>query len=416
MAEVAVGEVRVNDVWESFRVYTDRVTSLRERLAGRRSRSEDFWALRGVSFTIEPGETVGLVGPNGSGKSTLLKCLAGILEPTRGTIEYGGRVAAMLELGAGFHHELTGRENVFLNGSILGFSRRYIESVFDEIVDFSELHDFIDAPVRTYSSGMFLRLGFAVSVHLQPDILIIDEVLAVGDAHFVKKCFDRLNTLKRSGVTIALVSHDQSMVRTLCSKAVYLQKGELMAAGKAHEVMDAYQGDIIDAEEHYAPVAERGVVYGTGRVTIDEILVKPDSGFESVRVGERLVIELHSTAHETVENPAFGMVIRTADGTLLYDTNTILQRMAPGRYEAGQRFVVRFGFHARLTPGNYLVTVAASRHDDAETYDWHTDAVSFDVVGDARAVGIVALGATIEFTPPGEPEPDPAPRPTASES
>ena len=397
------GSVEVDDLWLSFRLYTDRVTGLRDRLAGRRSESQVFWALKGVSFSIEPGETVGLVGPNGSGKSTLLKCLAGILPATKGQIRSAGRTAAMLELGAGFHPELTGRENVYMNGSVLGFSRKQIDRVFDDIVAFADLPnpDAINNPVRTYSSGMFLRLGFAVSVNLEPEILIIDEVLAVGDARFVKKCFDRLHALKRAGVTICLVSHDLNLVSALCSRAVYLERGEFIAEGPAKEVIDHYQSDVV-ADQLAAEVPATadwttGAVYGTGEVTIDEITARTLSGSAVVRTGEPMRVALAANVHQAVENPAFGMIIRSNDGVYLYNTNTIYQRVVTGDHGPGTGLDVEFRFDARLVPGRYTATVAVTRTDGTQIYDWHTDAVAFDVVGPTIADGYVALDAEISI-------------------
>ena len=400
-----VGAVEIHDLWESFRIYTDRATGLRDHLVGRRNKAQEFWALKGVSFSVEPGETVGLVGPNGSGKSTLLKCLAGILPPTKGTIRSAGRTAAMLELGAGFHGELTGRENVYMNGSVLGFSRKQIDRVYDDIVAFADLPnpEAINNPVRTYSSGMYLRLGFAVSVNLQPDILIIDEVLAVGDARFVKKCFDRLHALRRAGVTICLVSHDLNLVSALCSQAVYLDKGNLLMLGKAVEVIDRYQSDVVDDQVEAASntnpqepsewTAEE--VYGTGEITLGDIRATGASGSVVVRAGEPMVLSATAATHVDQEDPAFGMIVRALDGTYLYNTNTIYQRQSTGSFRSGESRIVRFSFDARFVPGKYLVTIAVTRSDGSQIFDWHTNAVAFDVVGPTVADGYVDVGARI---------------------
>ncbi|MCU0270666.1 MAG: ABC transporter ATP-binding protein [Acidimicrobiales bacterium] len=400
------GSVQVRDVWESFRVYHERAQGLRDRLfAGRRNVVEEFWALRGVSLELEPGDTVGLIGENGSGKSTLLKCIAGIYTPTRGEVRTWGRTASMLELGAGFHGDLTGRENVYLNGSILGFSKRQVDAVFDEMIDFAgpQVAEAIDRPVRTYSSGMYLRLGFSVSVHLEPDILIIDEVLAVGDARFVQKCFDRIHELKRKGVTIAVVSHDLETVASLCERAVYLVRGEVVAAGPAVEVVDRYREDVTTAAPGGAISRwEGGAVYGTGAMQLHDIRLTTSTGAEGVATGDRLAVEFDAVAHEDVANPVFGMIVRANDGTYLYDTNTLWRRQGTGAVQPGGRLAVRFEFVANLLPGRYVVTVAASRHDGKQIYDWHTDALGFDVVGDFVANGLADLEGDISVEAAGD--------------
>ena len=238
--------IAVHEVTKKFRIHNDRKTNLKELFSarGRTNRNEDFWALKGVSLDIPRGKTFGLIGHNGSGKSTLLKLVAGIHRPTSGTITAAGRVSAMLELGAGFHPEMSGRDNIYLNGSILGMTRKQIDAAMDDILEFSGLGDFIDTPVKVYSSGMYVRLGFAIAVNLDPEILIIDEVIAVGDEAFQRRCFDHLYELRRKGVTIVLVTHSLSLVADLCDEAAWLDGGTLKAVGPAREVVDAYLGAV----------------------------------------------------------------------------------------------------------------------------------------------------------------------------
>jgi ABC-2 type transport system ATP-binding protein/lipopolysaccharide transport system ATP-binding protein len=238
--------IAVHEVTKKFRIHNDRKTNLKEIFSarGRTNRNEDFWALKGVSLDIPRGKTFGLIGHNGSGKSTLLKLVAGIHRPTSGTITAAGRVSAMLELGAGFHPEMSGRHNIYLNGSILGMTRKQIDAAMDDILEFSGLGDFIDTPVKVYSSGMYVRLGFAIAVNLDPEILIIDEVIAVGDEAFQRRCFDHLYELRRKGVTIVLVTHSLSLVADLCDEAAWLDGGTLKAVGPAREVVDAYLGAV----------------------------------------------------------------------------------------------------------------------------------------------------------------------------
>ena len=239
--------VIVDDLSKKFRLYHERNLSLKSAvMRGRTSRHDEFWALRNVSFEVEAGKTHGIIGSNGSGKSTLLKCLAKIYWPTSGSITYNGKMASLLEVGSGFHHELSGRENIFLNGSILGMSRKEIESKLDSIIDFSGVERFIDQPVKNYSSGMYVRLGFSVAIHVQPDILVVDEVLSVGDEAFQRKSFDKFLDLKREGKTIIMVSHLLDTVTQVCDQVSWIEKGVLRESGDALKVVDAYRNNPAD--------------------------------------------------------------------------------------------------------------------------------------------------------------------------
>jgi len=237
--------VRVDDVSKKFRLYQERNQTLKSAiLRGKRSQHEDFWALSNVSFDVIEGHTHGLIGANGSGKSTLLKCLAKIYWPTEGNIEYRGRMASLLEVGSGFHLELSGRENIYLNGSILGMSRKEIDRKFDSIVDFSGVEKFLDQPVKNYSSGMYVRLGFSIAIHVDPDILVVDEVLSVGDEEFQRKSFQKFLEFKEKGKTIILVTHTMQVVRDICDTATWINKGEMMTTGEASAVVDQYRASI----------------------------------------------------------------------------------------------------------------------------------------------------------------------------
>lgn len=235
--------ISVKNVSKKFRLYKERNQSLKSAvMRGRVSVYEDFWALRNISLQIEPGETFGLVGDNGSGKSTLLKTMAKILWPDEGGIEIHGKVAALLEVGSGFHPELTGRENIFLNGAILGMTKKEITEKFETIVDFSGVGEFIDQPVKNYSSGMYVRLGFSVAIHVDPDVLLVDEVLAVGDENFQLKCFEKFNELKARGKTIVLVSHALGSMVEMCDRIAWIQNGDLKAIGSPDEIISLYRG------------------------------------------------------------------------------------------------------------------------------------------------------------------------------
>ena len=238
MSEIAV---QVSQLGKKFRMYSERNQSLKSALMrGKVSKYDEFWALRNISIDVLKGTTLGLIGGNGSGKSTLLKTLAKIYWPDEGDINYFGRMSALLEVGSGFHPELTGKENIFLNGSILGMKRKEIEERYEQIVEFSGVRDFIDQPVKNYSSGMYVRLGFSVAIHVEPDILVVDEVLAVGDAAFQAQCFERFKSLKKLGTTIILVTHDMDAVTSLCDQVAWINKGELLMYGDAKTVTKAY--------------------------------------------------------------------------------------------------------------------------------------------------------------------------------
>ena len=242
MSDVAV---RVDHVSKSFRLYHERNQTIKSAvMRGRTSVHEDFWALKDVTFDVPSGSTFGLIGSNGSGKSTLLKCLANIYFPNKGSITHFGRIAAMLEVGSGFHTELSGRENIFLNGSILGMSKKEITRKYDEIVDFSGVEQFIDQPVKNYSSGMYVRLGFAIAINVDPDILVVDEVLAVGDAEFQEKCFQKFRDFRREGRTVIMVTHSMDAVEQMCDQAAWINHGELMAVGEAGATIQAYKDSL----------------------------------------------------------------------------------------------------------------------------------------------------------------------------
>ena len=242
MTDVAV---RVDHVSKSFRLYHERNQTIKSAvMRGRTSVHEDFWALKDVTFDVPSGSTFGLIGSNGSGKSTLLKCLANIYFPNKGSITHFGKLAAMLEVGSGFHTELSGRENIFLNGSILGMSKKEITRKFDEIVDFSGVEQFIDQPVKNYSSGMYVRLGFAIAINVDPEILVVDEVLAVGDSEFQEKCFQKFRDFRKAGKTVILVSHSMGAVEEMCDQAAWINQGQLMAVGDAESTIQAYKDSL----------------------------------------------------------------------------------------------------------------------------------------------------------------------------
>ncbi|MBI4899188.1 MAG: ABC transporter ATP-binding protein [Actinobacteria bacterium] len=313
--------VVVSDVSKSFRIYRDRQRSLKATvIKGGRARYDEFWALRDVDLEIHQGKTFGLLGNNGSGKSTLLKCMARILRPNKGSISHVGRMAAMLEVGSGFHPELSGRDNVYLNGAILGMSKAEIDRKFDSIVDFSGVSEFIDQPVKNYSSGMYVRLGFAVSIHVEPDVLLVDEVLAVGDMAFQEKCTQKFADLRREGRTVVVVSHAIDQMRTFCDEAAWLRRGQLMGVGRAQDVIDEYADQAHNTTTPEAAGAEhiKGHV-GSGEVTIDRFEVLSNGhALDQVRTGDDMTIRMHFTCHAPVDKPVFGFEIEHETGFVVW--------------------------------------------------------------------------------------------------
>jgi ABC-type polysaccharide/polyol phosphate transport system ATPase subunit len=313
------GAIVADGVSRRFRIYPQRNVTLKEAIVRRRHlRPTDIWALRDVSFEIEPGEGVGFIGRNGSGKTTLLRLIAGIFKPTNGRMEVGGRVGSLLELGAGFHPDFTGRENIYLSGAIYGLNRKTIRRRIDDIVDFTELERFIDLPVRTYSSGMQMRLGFSIAIHVNADILLLDEVFAVGDEAFQRKCLDRILNYKQEGGTIAFVSHAAWAVERLCERALLLRRGEVDFDGDAHEALRRYQAALAadrDPAEREAGLRE----WGTGEARVARVRLESTDGEERREFwsDEPLVFRLSIASEQPISEPRLSVELRDEAGGLL---------------------------------------------------------------------------------------------------
>ncbi len=319
--------IEVVDVSKRFRLVREKPTSLKARVLSGRTRTDDFWALRDVSFEVDTGETLALIGHNGSGKSTLLKVIAGILRPTQGLVRQRGRIAALLELGAGFHQELTGRENVYLNASFLGLSRRDTDRVYDEIVRFAELGEFMEMQVKFYSSGMLVRLGFAVAVHVDPEILLIDEVLAVGDEAFQSRCLDRVRTFQREGRTIVLVTHALDQVRQLCDRAVMLDHGVVATMGDPHDVVRAMRLTILSHDLEFAHEE------GSKEVEILAAqLIRADDPLDgALHPGEILTLQVDLKANERVQDPVVSFAFHDAANNFIFGSDTVRAGVDSGR-------------------------------------------------------------------------------------
>jgi ABC-type polysaccharide/polyol phosphate transport system ATPase subunit len=361
--------VIVDGLWKSFRLYHEKNQYLKSTLLrGKRARYEEFWALTDVSFEIPRGSTFGIIGTNGSGKSTLLKCLTGILSPDKGSISINGDIAALLELGAGFHPDLSGRENIFLNGAILGMTNKQIEDRYNDIVEFSELGRFIDTPVKNYSSGMTVRLGFSIAINVDPEILIIDEVLAVGDENFQQKCREKIEDFRQRGKTIILVSHGLSDVANICDQVAWLDKGQLQMVGPAVDVVSKYNA----LSHHAEPVQQedRGERWGTREIEIQEVFLSDNLGNRITNVESGQSVNLNCVFHSSIDlkSAAFAYGITDIHGTVLWGTNSKVQgvpfSIARG---SGTNFITIPNL--QLLEGTYDLSVAVADGSYSHEYD-----------------------------------------------
>jgi ABC-type polysaccharide/polyol phosphate transport system ATPase subunit len=388
---------------------------------------EKFPALQGVSFNVPAGRTYGIIGRNGSGKSTALKLVAGITKPTTGTVSVVGRISALIELGAGFHPEISGRENVFINGIMLGLTKREVARRFDEIVEFAELKDFIDAPVKTYSSGMYMRLGFAVAIHVDPDVLLVDEVLAVGDEGFTHKCLDKFGEFKRRGKTILLVTHSLNLVEKFCDEALWLDGGKVKGAGDPKRVVSAYLTDVEKSEEQELERAEgrgqraeggaegkaegtesnvaedmtRAVEgrWGSREIEITDVRLAAAGGETShiFQSGDRMAVHLKVRAHQPTSDFVFGVGLYSAEGVTCYGTNTQLESLEPEEIR-GEGEVVFTIDSLDLVEGTYKLDVAVHKRD-GYSYDYHRLLYTFRVKSRTQDVGIYRPAHTWTFSP-----------------
>jgi ABC-type polysaccharide/polyol phosphate transport system ATPase subunit len=387
---VKTGQIRVEGVSRRFRVRTNEARSLKELFVlGGRTEASDVLALQEVSLEVEPGEAVGLVGRNGSGKSTLLRLIAGIIKPSEGSVAVGGRIGSLLELGAGFHPDFSGRENVFLNGAIYGLRRAQIRERFDEIVAFAELEQAIDRPVRTYSSGMYMRLGFAIAAHLDADVLLLDEVFAVGDEAFQRKCFGKVFEFKQRGGTIVFVSHDASQVERLCERAVLLQEGRLVFDGPTHDAIVRYRKALAadaDPAERAAGLRE----WGTGEATIAEARLVGSEGEERQQflAGEPFSLRLRIEAENGIAPPQLQLELRDESGLLV--ASDVLDTGSVG-WAAGTRELRYDVDRLPLSDGRFHLRLGLA-DGEGDLLHWLDDALVFLVypAGEERG-GVVRL-------------------------
>ncbi len=391
--------IEIEGLSKSFRLYREKFNSVKERMLNLgRNRYQEFKALDDINLDIEAGTTVGLLGHNGSGKSTLLKCIAGIIQPTAGTVRTTGRLAALLELGAGFHPELSGRENVYLNGSVLGLRRADVDKVFDEIVDFAGLEQFIDTPVKHYSSGMYVRLGFAVAINVDPEILLVDEVLAVGDEAFQRKCIDKVRAFQAESRTIVVVTHAADLVRQMCHRAAALDHGQLVIEGDPNEVIRTFRERLMSgvksaAEvDHQLATSELSPVWGRVRIAEAEVIY---AGPEHAHAapGEPMRIDVSLESAEAVEDVVVGLAVYSSMGQLVYGTNTDILGAELGSVSG--RKVVSFRFEqVPLLDGTYTVTIGLHTRGGLNYDQWEARR-HFEVAAPGRDVGLVRLPVRI---------------------
>ena len=398
--------VSVQHVSKRFQRHLDKRTSLKERLIkGRPSRVEDFWAVSDVSLEVPKGSVYGIVGHNGSGKSTMLKLITGIYRPTSGKVEIDGRVAALIELGAGFHPDMTGRENIRLNGSILGLNKKEITNATEEIIDFSGLREFIDDPVKHYSSGMYVRLGFSVAVHMKPDVLLVDEVLAVGDEEFQRKCFDHLYSLRRSGCTIVVVSHGLGQLESLCDEVAWIDHGRLEQVGPSADVIAAYL-DKVNIEEAKARVAVTAVRddstmragNGTIRASRARLVDSDHAVLNQADTGVTFGIQLELACKQEVLGPNVRIAFQHESGPLVAMMSNHRQNVDFGHIE-GERTVTAFLTDNPLLPGRYRVHIDIFDHTGSVLIDNWDDALEFTVRSPRGEIGqgFVELPYTYEI-------------------
>ncbi len=394
--------IRLEKASVQYRVPQERIGTFKEYLIRRiqgQVKHRSFWALNDVSFGVQRGEVFGLIGQNGAGKSTLLKLIARVLTPTKGRVVVAGKVAPLLEMGAGFHSELTGRENVYLNGAMLGFTRKDMAKKFNHIVDFAELWDFIDAPMRTYSSGMWARLGFAVATDVDADVLIVDEVLSVGDDAFQRKSSERIEAFREKGVTILLVTHNTSLVKQICQRAAWLDQGKLIEVGSVEVVVDRYLQSVRDKEnrrlkeEHYDNTERQ---WGSKKVEITNVRLLDETRQTQhiFYTGQTLILEIDYLAHEPVDSPVFGVAVHRQDGLHLTGPNTAFSGLNLGKITGSGKIIYTVP-HLPLLSGKYYFSVAAVKGDDTEIYDYHDRLYPIQIDNENRGIsekyGLVTL-------------------------
>ena len=382
--------ILVYELSKIYKLYVRNIDRLKEAFHPTRKKyHRDFYALKDISLNISRGETIGIIGRNGSGKSTFLQIVTGVLTPSSGTMSVNGRISALLELGSGFNPQFTGMENIFFNGQIMGYSRKEIERRIDDILSFADIGEFIHQPVRTYSSGMFVRLAFSLAVSVEPEILIVDEALAVGDTAFQMKCMDKINQMIEKGVTLLFVSHDPGAIKRLCRRAILLDKGKVVRDSNPEEVFDLYNAMIADEnfENTLTKKLDNGkiqTISGTGKARVVDLQIlnknkEKSHGFET---GETVTIKTTVETYEDIETLVFGFMIKDRMGQVMFGTNTFHTKQTLKNIKSGEKYCFNIIFNMNLGIGDYSITTALTSNDThvQKNYEWKDYAAIFKVV------------------------------------
>jgi lipopolysaccharide transport system ATP-binding protein len=385
-----MGSIYISNLGKAYKQYPTRWSRLAEwALPSSKPRHQLKWVLQDINFHVEPGEAVGIIGINGAGKSTLLKLITGTAQPTTGQVSISGRVAALLELGMGFHPDFTGRQNALMAGQLIGLRSDEVMALMPQIEEFAEIGEYIDQPARVYSSGMQMRLAFSVATAKRPDLLIVDEALSVGDAYFQHKSFERIREFSKAGTTLLIVSHDKSAIQSVCNRAILLDAGRLAKEGDPEEIMDFYNAMIADREnstvrQYTSKQGKVQTVSGTGEATVSDIALLDEKGnrVETVDVGSALTLTVSVRASADIPRLVLGYMIKDRLGQPMFGTNTALKNLIEPDVKSGEEIVYRFRFPMHLGPGTYSIATALSSSDThlVNNYEWRDLAMVFTVV------------------------------------
>jgi lipopolysaccharide transport system ATP-binding protein len=402
--------ISVQNVSKVYHLYQHPFHRVLGALTSSRRQKAEFWALRNINLRVEKGEVFALLGPNGSGKSTLLQIISGILQPTSGRVHCSGRIAALLELGAGFNPEFSGRDNVYLNGEIMGLSRKELDQAFPRIEAFAEIGQFIDRPVKEYSSGMYVRLAFSTAIHVEPEVLIVDEALAVGDAIFASRCVQKFEELRRKNVTVFLVSHDLGLIKRLADRAAFMLDGRIVMQGAPKDAVNQYVGFVLDRErsskERSAGLLDESVAgsvsnktsfrHGDGASRVIEVQILNSAGevCRAFRPGESILLRIRASFQKAVSNPVVGILIRNRIGMDIFGTNTRVERAELGDFEPGEEIEVEFELDCLLSRQEYTLTVAV-QYWNGLSQDWLDDVLDFRVEDTKDVAGVLNLNTRV---------------------
>ncbi len=399
--------IEVKDLTKKFKVYYDKGSQLKEKLLfWKRNKYEERWVLNGIDFSVKKGEAIGLIGHNGCGKSTTLKLLSRIIYPDGGSVKMAGRVSSLIELGAGFHPDMSGRENIFTNAAIFGLSRKEIEARYDDIVAFSELEQFIDNPVRTYSSGMYMRLAFSVAINVDADILLVDEILAVGDSNFQAKCFNRMREIKALGTTIVIVSHSLAQIEQICDRTIWIQDGKIAMDGAPRDVHPNYLEFMARQRQENMPPEEKAAKveetkekkrWGDKRATIQQVVVTDNKGNRRnvFSTGDDMVVTIDYKVNSVVKDAVFGFGIFRNDGLWCYGTNTRIDKFDIFDLNEDGRLTIRLS-NMNLIPGEYILDLAIES-DDGIPVDYYRDVMHFEIKSTISDVGVLRIPHEFDF-------------------